>query len=140
MAVTQDRIYPVAVHPLHAFLVSGMVPLFFGALLTDWAYANTYQIQWSNFASWLIIGAMVLCGISLAFAIVDLVRHRGRRAMIHFLAVLIAFILGFINALVHGQDAWAIMPEAPILSVLVFLLACVAAWTAFAGRSLGGVR
>lgn len=140
MGVIEHRRHYVAVHPFHAFLAAGMVPPFLGALLTDWTYANAYHIQWSNFSSWLIVGAMVLCGITLVFSIVDLVRRRGGRAMLHFLAVLATFILGFINALVHGQDAWAIMPEAPILSLIVFLLACFAAWTAFAGRRPGGVR
>ena len=43
--------------PLHATLLAGSVPLFLGALLSDVAYYQTYQIQWSNFASWLIAGA-----------------------------------------------------------------------------------
>lgn len=140
MAVIEDRSHHVAVHPFHAFFAAGMVPPFLGALLTDWTYANAYNIQWSNFSSWLIVGAMVLCGFTLVFSIVDLVRRKGGRAMVHFLAVLATFILGFINALVHGQDAWAIMPEAPILSLITFVLAVIAAWTAFAGRRFGGVR
>lgn len=140
MAVPPDRPHYAAVHPLHAFFAAGMVPPFLGALLTDWTYSNAYHIQWSNFSSWLIVGAMVLCGITLVFSIVDLVRRRGGRATLHFLVVLATFVVGFINALVHGQDAWAIMPEAPILSLITFLLAAIAAWTAFAGRSFGGAR
>ena len=141
MAVTPDRPHHlVAVHPLHAFFTAGMVPLFLGALITDWTYANSYHIQWSNFSSWLIVGGMVLCGIVLVLSIVDLVRHRAGRSVLYFLVVLATFVLGFINALVHGQDAWAIMPEAPILSLIVFVLAALAAWLAFAGRSMGGVR
>jgi glucose/arabinose dehydrogenase len=41
-------------------MLAGVAPLFVGALLADWAYARSYQIEWSNFASWLLIGAMVL--------------------------------------------------------------------------------
>lgn len=142
MAVTHDRTRWGAVHPLHAFFVAGMVPLFLGALLCDWAYSGSAHIQWSNFASWLIAGGMVPCGIAVVFAIVDLARARGRdgRTLLHLLVVAGTFVLGFINALVHGQDAWAIMPEAPWLSLLVFLLACVAAWLAFSGRRVGGVE
>lgn len=140
MAVPPDRPYSVAVHPLHAFFTAGMVPLFLGALLTDWAYANTHQIQWSNFSSWLIVGAMVLCGVALVLSLVGLFRRRGGRATLYFLVVLATFVLGFINALVHGQDAWAIMPEAPVLSLIVFVLAAIAAWLALAGRNLGGAR
>ena len=141
MAVTPDRPHHlVAVPPLHAFFTAGMVPLFLGALITDWTYANSYHIQWSNFSSWLIVGGMVLCGIVLVLSIVDLVRHRAGRSVLYFLVVLATFVLGFINALVHGQDAWAIMPEAPILSLIVFVLAAVAAWLALSGRRVGGVR
>ena len=37
----------------------------------------------------------------------------------------------------HGQDAWAIMPEAVVLSAVVFLLACVATWLGFSGYRRG---
>ena len=61
MAVTVQR----AIHPLHAFLLAGAVPLFLGALLSDITYARSYQIQWSNFASWLIAGALVFAGFAI---------------------------------------------------------------------------
>ena len=54
MVTSFDRVTPRVLHPLHAALLAGTVPLFLGALLNDIAYAKTYQIQWSNFASWLI--------------------------------------------------------------------------------------
>ena len=41
------------------------------------------------------------------------------------------FVLGLINALVHGKDAWAAMPLGLILSVLVFALAAAANWLGF---------
>ncbi len=41
-------------HPLHAILLGCPVPLFLGALLSDWAYMRSYQVQWANFSSWLI--------------------------------------------------------------------------------------
>ena len=43
---------------LHAILLAGSVPLFLGALLSDIAYYQSYQIQWANFASWLIAGGL----------------------------------------------------------------------------------
>ena len=49
----------LSIHPLHAALLAGTVPLFLGALLSDIAYARTYEIQWANFASWLIVGGLV---------------------------------------------------------------------------------
>ena len=47
-------------HPLRAFLLAGSVPLFLGVLLSDIAYANSDQVQWKNFASWLNAGALLL--------------------------------------------------------------------------------
>ena len=65
MAVDTDRTRPKLLHPVHAILLASTLPLFLGALLSDWAYSSSYQIQWLNFASWLIAGALVLCGLAL---------------------------------------------------------------------------
>src|SRR3546814_2173755 len=40
-----------ALRPMHAILLAGTVPLFLGAMLSDIAYASSYQVQWTNFAS-----------------------------------------------------------------------------------------
>ncbi len=45
MAVTIERVPQGPIHPLHAFMLAGAVPLFLGALLSDIAYARSYQIQ-----------------------------------------------------------------------------------------------
>ena len=114
--------------PLHATLLAGTVPLFLGALLSDIAYHQTYEIQWANFASWLIAGALVFCGFALLFALVNLVRARPRsgRPTLYFLLLLVTFLAGFYNALEHAKDAWAVMPMGLVLSVVVFVLACIA--------------
>lgn len=62
MAVIVDRVRRRTIHPFHAFLLAGAAPLFLGALLSDIAYARSYQIQWISFASWLIAGALVVAG------------------------------------------------------------------------------
>ena len=69
MAATAEPIRRVGLHPLHAMLLAGVFPPFLGALLSDIAYANSHQIQWQNFASWLIVGGLVFCAITLVFAI-----------------------------------------------------------------------
>jgi uncharacterized membrane protein len=138
MLATHDRSRPWAIHPLHAVLLAGTVPLFLGALLCDWAYHSTQEIQWSNFASWLIVAAMVLCGLALLSSVVGLFRG-GRHGLLYFLVLLATFVLGFINALVHGQDAWAIFPEALVLSLVVAVLAIAATWLGFSGYRVGGV-
>ncbi|KMT52778.1 DUF2231 domain-containing protein [Pseudomonas fildesensis] len=114
--------------PLHATLLAGTVPLFLGALLSDIAYYQTYQIQWANFASWLIAGALVFCGLALLFALVNLVRaeRKAGRPVVYFLLLLATWVLGLVNAFQHAKDAFAMMPTGLVLSVIVTLLAVVA--------------
>lgn len=127
--------HPGPLHPLHALLLGGSLPLFLGALLSDIAYFNSYQIQWSNFASWLIAGALLFSGLALLCALIGLLRrdHRQGRPLVYFLLLLAGWILGFINALVHARDAWAVMPSGLVLSVLVTLLILAATWLGFFG-------
>ena len=141
-----DDSYAVArfgIHPLHAFLLAASVPLFLGAFLSDWAYSGSYEIQWSNFAAWLLPGGLVFAGFALLWALIDLLRAdrswRGR-PLIYFLVLLATWIVGFIDALVHAKDAWGKMPEALILSVIVTILSIAAAWLGFSTRRSGEVR
>lgn len=110
---------------MHANLAFAALPLFLGALLSDWAYARSYEVQWTNFAAWLIAGGLVLAGLALLWAALDLLRPRavrGRTQGLYLLLLLLSFGIGFVNALVHAKDGWAAMPSGLVLSVLVFLL------------------
>lgn len=122
---------------MHAVLAFSTLPLFLGALLSDWAYSNSYEVQWTNFASWLIAGGLVLAGIALLWATVDVFRSsakRDRRPGVLYLVLLLgSFVLGFVNALVHAKDAWAAMPAGLVLSVVVLLLAAAASVIGLAG-------
>ena len=79
MATASNRNYAIAIHPVHATLLVAAVPLFLGGLLSDLAYSSNYQIQWSNFAAWLLAGAMVFTGFAFLWSVIDLVRTRPRR-------------------------------------------------------------
>ena len=140
MPITIERRYSTVIHPLHAVLLAGALPLFLGAVLSDAAYASTYEIQWANFASWLIAGALVLVGIALIFAVVDLFRADGRAggAAPYAGILVVTWIVAFVNALMHARDAWASMPIGLVLSVIVAVLACVATWLGFARQTTGG--
>ena len=118
-----------ALHPLHAALLAGTVPLFLGSMLSDIAYAMSYQVQWVNFASWLIAGGLVFGALTLLCAVIHLFRAgRGRRQLGYLVLLLAMWILGFVNALVHARDAWASMPTGLVLSVIVTALAVAATW------------
>ncbi len=118
--------------PGHSVLFATSVPLFLGTLLSDRAYSSTYVVQWTNFASWLNVGALIIVGAALVWSLIGVMRGRAvkrdHRAWLYVGLVAAVFVVGFINALVHAKDAWAAMPTALILSVIVFLLALAAAW------------
>ena len=128
--------FPRPLHPLHSILLAFPLPLFLGALLSDFAYWSSYQMQWANFSSWLIAGGLLVGGFALLWALIDLIRSgaaRRTRAAVYFVVLLAMWVIGFINALVHAKDAFAIMPEALFLSAAAAVLALVAAWVGYSG-------
>jgi uncharacterized membrane protein len=127
-------------HSLHAVLLAGTVPLFLGVLLSDLAYDSTYEIQWKNFASWLLVGGLFFGGFALLWAVIDIARAapRATRQIVYVSLLLALWVLGFIDALVHAGDAWASMPAALNLSAIVALLSIVATWLGFT-RAFRGV-
>lgn len=130
----------LTLHPFHALVLAGTFPLFLGALLTDIAYYRTYEIQWSTFSSWLIAGGLVFAGLALLSAVVSLIQGQGRHfgGVLYLILVLILWISGFLNALVHARDAWGAMPMGLMLSVVVILLTCAAIAVRFLDRHAGG--
>jgi uncharacterized membrane protein len=141
MVSTVERRYAPAFHPIHALLLGGTLALFLGALLSDIAYARTFEIQWNNFASWTIASGLVLGGAALVCALIGLMpARRTRNSALHFILLLATWIVGFFNALMHARDAWASMPGGLVLSVITFALACVATFFAFWAPRNGGVK
>ena len=126
-------------HVGHAVACAACVPLFAGTLLSDIAYAKTYEIQWANFASWLLAGGLLLSGITLLLAVIGLVRsdRRGAGLILYAMLLLATLLLGFINSLVHAHDAWEAMPTGLILSVVVLLLAGASLWVSMPRRHAG---
>jgi uncharacterized membrane protein len=128
------------IHPLHAIVLAFCFPLFLSAWLADLAYSSSYHVQWINFASWLIVGGLVGSGLTLGWSIIDLVRDRSAREQRHLIyaaLLLVIFVLGFINALVHAKDAWATMPAGLWLSFVTAALALIASWIGFSGLRAG---
>lgn len=135
--------YPVRrLHPLHAILLAFPLPLFFGALLSDLAYRASFEVQWINFSSWLIAGGLLVSAFALLWALIGMFRMPARkgRPVVYAVALVAMWVLGFINALVHGKDAWATMPGGLYLSIIVTLLALVAAWVGYSGFDAEEVR
>jgi uncharacterized membrane protein len=126
------------VHSVRALLLAGSVPLFLGVLLSDIAYANSDQVQWKNFASWLNAGALLLSGLALLWSVIALVGARRRPdAVRSFLLLLAGWVLGFVNSLIHAKDAGATLPEGLVLAVLAFALVAVAGFLEMRADRLG---
>ena len=64
--ITYSR--PLA-NPLHAILLAFPLALYPSALLSDIAYYNTAEIQWSNFSSWVLVGANFFADLVLVWAL-----------------------------------------------------------------------
>ncbi len=141
MVAVPAQAYPRPLHPLHAIFLAFPLPLFLGALLSDLAYTSTFEIQWSNFSQWLIAGGLLVGAFALVWGLVGALRSgpaAKSRWVIYFVVLLAMWVLGFINALVHAKDAWATMPAGLYLSVIVTLLALVAAWMGYSGMLRAG--
>jgi uncharacterized membrane protein len=134
------RIHPI--HPLHAILLASIVPLFLGILLSDIAYYRSYQIQWKNFSSWLIVGGVSFGFLALLWGLVDLLRSSPKRGrpLVYVLLLLATCLLGFINGLVHAQDAWESMPTALVLAVITAVLAIAATAVGFSTLRAGVLK
>ena len=94
MPATQDARNSL-VHPFPAVCLAGSLSLFLGATLSDAAYASSHEIQWNNFASWLLAGALVFAAVALVFALRDVLRasRRSRLAIVYAVVLLLAWVL-----------------------------------------------
>lgn len=131
------------IHPVHGVFLASTLPLFLGAMLADWAYWSTAEIQWINFAAWLNVGALIFAALALVWALVDFFRadrRRDRSSALYLLVLMATFVVGLIGAMVHAKDAWATMPAGLILSLLAFVLAFVAVWLGFSTLRSGANR
>lgn len=130
--MSDPRPASVTVFPFYAILIGFIVPFALGAMLSDWRYTLTYEIQWLNMADWMVTGSLI--GGVLAFAWLSVRtllqrRWRDRPSSVALLLLLAFLLLQFVNALVHAKDHYATMPAGMILSILATLLAVVAAYS-----------
>ena len=135
--VTRTRSFA---NPLHAILLAFPVALYPSALLADITYLNSAEIQWSNFASWLIAGADFFAGLVLAWAVFGLffgrARHARGRGMLYLVVIAAMFVVGVLNALHHARDGWHSVGTAGlVMSLVCSALAFVAAYLAYSGTT-----
>ena len=121
---------------LHGILLSFPVALFSSGLAADVAYLKTSEIQWTNFASWSIAGALVFGGLVLAWALIEWLVKLGHPAsrgrLVYFAVLAVMWIIGLVNAFHHARDGWSSVGTTGLaLSIATTLLALVAGWMFF---------
>ena len=114
------------------FLISVPIVCFAGALLTDTAYANSPDIQWSNFSAWLLAVGMVFGGIAALLGVFLFFRSTRRPRMISdwifIVSSIIVLILALLNNFVHTRDSWtSVWPGGISLSIITVVFILIAA-------------
>lgn len=120
-------------HPLHAILLSFPMALFTSALLADITYLKSTEIQWTNFASWLITGALIFGGFVIIWAAISAFRRRSISSgfPLYLLLLVIMWVSGLINAFQHSRDGWSSVGQMGLmLSIISTLCAIAATWVA----------
>ena len=125
----------------HQILLPFSVAYFTAALATDLAYWQTAEVMWERFSIWLIVAGLIMAGLAVIAAVVDLASGRQKPAWPRVFGYALAVLLSVINAFIHSRDAYAaVVPTGLILSglVVVIVLATVpAGWTLTYPRRVG---
>ena len=90
MTATRTHTYQRGLPLFHSVFLVGCLPLFLGATLSDYAYANSYQIQWATFAAWLNAGGLVFAGLALLSALISFFRTKSRSIILLMVAADVA--------------------------------------------------
>lgn len=112
--------------PVHAMLVGFPVSCFVGALMADFAYSQSPQVQWANFAQWLLAFGEIFGVAAALFGLLDLFMNpRGSRPTIawwHWAGSVTTLVLGLFNNFVHARDGYTgVVPVGLTLSILTVL-------------------
>lgn len=103
---------------------------FTAAWIFDILYLKSFQIMWTDAASWLIAIGLVLAIVPRLINLVQVwftQRPLATAAVkIHFWLWLLAIVLTIFNAFVHSRDAYAVVPLGVILSTAVVALLLIA--------------
>jgi uncharacterized membrane protein len=141
MARSVSRPISVARHPISSMLLPVPIVCFIGALLTDLSYVNSGgNFLWLNFSSWLIAAGLAFGVLALLILLID--GLRGASSWLSFGLIAGAWVVEFLNALIHARDGWtAVVPLGMTLSILGALLVLTGGWMSRATEAVvGGVR
>ncbi|WP_395396417.1 DUF2231 domain-containing protein (plasmid) [Novosphingobium sp. BL-8A] len=105
--------------------------LFPAAFLTDVAYFNSAEMQWSNFAAWLIAGGVLFCGLACVWSLARVALRRPGSGWLTVTLILL-FGVGLINSFQHSHDGWtSVGIMGLVLSAISAILALAAGWIGY---------
>jgi len=115
--------------PIYSLLLAVAVTCFIGALVTDLAYLNSGgNLLWLNFSCWLLAAGLVFAGFGAIALLVSILR-RAAGNWLQFALLAAAWVVEFLNSLIHARDGWtAVAGAGLILSIVGAVLILVAAW------------
>lgn len=131
MPATNSRgLRPISIarRPLTAMLLPVPIVCFIGVLLTDLSYLDSGgNLVWLDFSSWLNAAGLLFGAIAAVVLFIDTIRSSVGWGT--FLLLAAAWVVEFINALVHARDGWtAVAGAGLILSIIGVLVILVSGW------------
>lgn len=127
--------------PLHGILAAFPLAFFVAAFFSDWAYADSANMQWANFSVWLITGGVIMAvvagmaGIADALVVKDATR---RRSSLHSILTIAMLVVAILNGFIHSRDGWtSVVPTGITLSAITAILVLVTSWLGYSVRKEG---
>lgn len=100
--------------------------LFVGTLIFDVVYAITANVLWAKGAAWLVMAGLIFAIIPRLINLCHVWIPSGSMVMrsekIDFWLNLVGIVAAILNAFVHSRDAYGIVPENVVLSVITVAL------------------
>ncbi|SAL05173.1 hypothetical protein AWB81_07049 [Caballeronia arationis] len=104
--------------------------LFVGTLIFDVTYMSTRNVFWGKGAAWLVTAGLIIAIVPRLVNLVHVWLRRRRRVSrierIDFWLNLAGIAVAIVNAFVHSRDAYAMVPDNVILSVITVVLLSIA--------------
>jgi uncharacterized membrane protein len=124
---TSESIVRIGGHPILRILVSFPIACFWGALVTDLAYAWTADMMWANFSAWLLATGMLMGILGAIVGFVHILAHPRARSLrtvfVLFVGSLVVLALEGLNNLVHSRDAWtSVVPLGLAISAITVVV------------------
>ncbi|MEO8176661.1 MAG: hypothetical protein ABI626_08380 [Sphingomicrobium sp.] len=104
---------------------------FIGAVLTDWAYARSATIDFSNASAWLLLAGLFAAGMVIVLLALSFAGGwlRLETRWIGLGLFVLGFIVEVFNFMIHNRDGWTtVVPTGFTLSIIGAIVMIAAAW------------